>query len=78
MFSDAERAKDAKLDKMFLAMMTEHHMSAVRMSELAKGKSTRPELLRFTEKMVKDQTEEIQLMKAWEKAWFKKKETGLH
>jgi uncharacterized protein (DUF305 family) len=67
-----EGAKDAEFDKMFLEMMIEHHAGAVRMSGLVKEKSTRPELLKFAEGVIKDQTAEIQQMEAWKKTWFRK------
>lgn len=66
-----EAARDAEFDKMFLEMMIEHHAGAVRMSSLVKEKSTRPELLKFGEKVIKDQTAEIQQMKGWQAAWFR-------
>jgi uncharacterized protein (DUF305 family) len=67
-----EMAKDDEFDEMFLEIMTEHHAGAVRMSGLVKEKSTRPELLAFAERVIKDQTAEIQQMKDWEKMWFRK------
>lgn len=67
-----EAAKDAEFDKMFLEMMIEHHAGAVRMSSLVKEKSTRPELLKFADKVIKDQTAEIQQMEDWKKTWFRK------
>ena len=67
-----EAAKDTEFDKMFLEMMIEHHAGAVRMSRLVKEKSTRPELLKFSENVIKDQTAEIQQMQDWQTAWFKK------
>ncbi len=67
-----EAAKAAEFDKMFLEMMIEHHAGAVRMSRLVKEKSTRPELLKFSENVIKDQTAEIQQMQDWQTAWFKK------
>ena len=67
-----EAAKDAEFDKMFLEMMIKHHEGAVQMSGLVKERSNRPELLKFAEKVIKDQTAEIQQMKGWQTAWFKK------
>ncbi|MEQ2005555.1 MAG: DUF305 domain-containing protein [Limisphaerales bacterium] len=67
-----EAAKDAEFDKMFLEMMIKHHEVAVQMSGLVKERSTRPELLQFAEKVIKDQTAEIEQMKGWQTAWFKK------
>lgn len=59
-------------EEQFLAMMTKHHASAVHMSKLAKGNTTRPELLQFAQKVVKDQSHEMQVMKGWQQAWFNK------
>ncbi len=67
-----EAAKDAEFDKMFLEMMIKHHEGGVQMSELVKERSNRPELLKFAEKVIKDQTAEIEQMKGWQTAWFKK------
>ena len=67
-----EAAKDAEFDKMFLEMMIKHHEGGVQMSELVKERSSRPELLTFAVKVIKDQTAEIQQMKDWQTAWFKK------
>lgn len=65
-------ANDAEFDKMFLEMMTEHHAGAVRMSGLVKDKSVRPDLLKFAEKVIRDQTVEIQQMIVWKSEWFGK------
>jgi len=35
-------------------------------------KCTRPELLKFAEGVIKDQTAEIQQMEDWKKTWFRK------
>ena len=70
--SKLEAAKDTNFDKMFLEMMIKHHDVAVQMSELVKERSKRPELLTFAEKVVKDQTAEIEQMKGWQTDWFKK------
>ena len=67
-----EAAKDTEFDKMFLEMMIKHHEGGVQMSELVKERSNRPELLKFAEKVIKDQTGEIEQMKGWQTAWFKK------
>lgn len=67
-----EAAKDAEFDKLFIEMMITHHEGAVQMSELVKDRSNRPELLKFAEKVIKDQTVEIEQMKGWQTAWFKK------
>ena len=65
------KAKHKDFDKMFLDMMIKHHAGAVRMSSLVKQKRSRPELQRFAEKVILDQTAEIKQMKGWRQAWKK-------
>lgn len=67
---DLKKAKDAEFDKMFLSMMTEHHEAAVAMSKLVADRTDRTELKQFAEKIIKDQSKEIEQMKSWAKAWF--------
>ena len=73
MMSEMERlkkAKDAEFDKMFLSMMSEHHQGAVAMSKLVADRTDRAEVKEFANKIIKDQSKEIEQMKSWEKAWF--------
>lgn len=65
-----DSAKGADFDKMFLAMMIEHHHGAIHMAELANEKSSNPEIKQMAEKMASSQREEIKKMKGWQKAWF--------
>lgn len=67
-----QAAQGPEFDRMFLEMMMEHHAGAIRMSELVKEKTIRPELLAFAAKVIKDQTVEIEQMKTWQTEWFKK------
>jgi uncharacterized protein (DUF305 family) len=67
---DLKKAKNAAFDKMFLAMMSEHHKGAVAMSKLVADRTDRAELKQLAEKIIKDQTREIEQMKGWEKAWI--------
>lgn len=67
-----DAAKDTGFDNMFLEMMIEHHSGAVSMSELLKTKTTRPELLQFADKVIKDQSAQIEQMKAWQPVGFRK------
>ena len=69
---DLKKAKDADFDKMFLAMMSEHHKGAVAMSKLVADRTDRAELKELASKIIKDQTKEIEQMKNWERTWFKK------
>ena len=67
---DLKKAKDAEFDKMFLAMMSEHHKGAIMMSKLVGDRTDRAELKQLANKIIKDQTREIEQMKGWEKSWF--------
>ncbi|MGI8481447.1 MAG: DUF305 domain-containing protein [Chthoniobacterales bacterium] len=67
---DLKKAKDAEFDKMFLAMMSEHHKGAVAMSKLVAARSDHADLKQLASKIIKDQTKEIEQMKGWEKSWF--------
>ncbi|MEP6936554.1 MAG: DUF305 domain-containing protein [Chthoniobacterales bacterium] len=65
-----EEAKDADFDKKFLVMMSEHHQGAVAMSKLVADRTDRADLQQLANKIIKDQTKEIEQMKGWEKSWF--------
>jgi len=69
---ELKKAKDAEFDKMFLTMMSEHHEGAIMMSKLVGDRTDRAELKQLANKIIKDQAREIEQMKSWEKAWFKK------
>ncbi len=70
--AELKKAKDDDFDKMFLSMMIEHHKGAVAMSKLVADHADRAEIKQLAEKIIQDQTKEIQQMKDWKKAWFKK------
>ncbi len=67
---DLKKAKDADFDKKFLVMMSAHHQGAVAMSKLVAERTDRPDLKQLANKIIKDQTKEIEQMKGWEKSWF--------
>ena len=67
---DLKKAKDTEFDKMFLTMMSEHHKGAVAMSKLVAHRTDRAELKQLANKIIKDQTREIEQMKGWEKSWL--------
>jgi uncharacterized protein (DUF305 family) len=52
-------------DKNFLEAMIPHHQSAVDMSKLALTKAQKPELKVFAQKVIRDQTAEINQYRAW-------------
>lgn len=60
-----------EFDKTFLSEMIVHHQGAVSMAELALTSSNRPELKKLASDIISAQNKEIQMMKDWQKAWFK-------
>ncbi len=52
-------------DAHFLDMMTQHHKDGIEMSQMAVDKSQNAELKKMAEKMVKDQTKEVEQMQKW-------------
>lgn len=57
-------------DRTFIDEMSEHHKEGVMMAEIAVRKAYHPELRKMAEMMVKDQANEIKLMKSWRLAWY--------
>lgn len=57
-------------DRTFIDEMTEHHKEGVMMAEIAAKKAHHPELRKMAMMMMKDQSEEIKLMKSWRIAWY--------
>lgn len=58
-------------DKEFLAEMIVHHQGAVEMAKAVLATSKRPELIKLANDIISAQTKEIEMMKGWEKMWFK-------
>jgi uncharacterized protein (DUF305 family) len=56
-------------DKLFLEGMIDHHQSAVDMGKLAVKKAVRPELKKFAQQVINDQSKEIVQYKTWLKGW---------
>jgi uncharacterized protein (DUF305 family) len=57
-------------DRNFIAMMIPHHEGAVKMADLALKLSKRPEIRKLAESIKRDQTREIEQMRAWYKKWY--------
>lgn len=58
-------------DKEFLAEMIVHHQGAVEMAKAVLETSKRPELIKLANDIISAQTKEIEMMRDWQKAWFK-------
>lgn len=57
-------------DLQFIDTMTHHHQGALDMAKMALGKTTNPELKKFAQKIIDDQTKEIGQLKEWRDKWF--------
>ncbi len=58
-------------DKAFLSEMIIHHQGAVVMADAALKASKRPEIIKLSKEIISAQNKEVQMMKAWQIAWFK-------
>ncbi len=63
---------DADFDLRFIKGMTPHHQGAVTMAKDALSKSKRPEIKQLAQKIATSQQAEIEQLKQWQQAWYKK------
>ncbi len=63
-------AQAAPFDQQFIDSMTPHHQSALMMAQMALTKAQLPEVKRLARSIIRDQNNEITLMKRWRKAWY--------
>lgn len=71
-------AADQPYDLQFIDSMIHHHEGAVQISNMVIGKTSRPELKAFAQKIIDDQTKEIARMKQWREMWFAGKPNALN
>lgn len=57
-------------DLQFIDTMIVHHQGAVKMAQMVLGKTQRPELKTFAQKIIDDQTKEIEQLKKWRDEWY--------
>ena len=68
--TDAEGLKNASnFDQTFIEEMIPHHQMAVMMANMLLASTDRPEMKELAEDIISAQTEEINNMRAWAKAW---------
>ena len=60
-----------EFDKAFLSEMIVHHQGAVDMAKAVLATSKKPELVKLANDIISAQNKEIEMMKGWQKAWFK-------
>ncbi|MCC3404754.1 MAG: DUF305 domain-containing protein [Microcoleus sp. PH2017_10_PVI_O_A] len=65
-------AADAEFDLRFLHAMIPHHEGALVMAQDALKKSKRPEMKKLSQEILTSQKQEIEQMKQWRQAWYKK------
>lgn len=59
-----------EVDRMFLEMMVPHHQSANEMAKVELQKGKNPEVKKLAQKIIDEQTREIQQMRTWYKQWY--------
>lgn len=62
-------AKGEEFDLMFIDMMSQHHMGAIKMTQAAQPKLQHAEVKDFAKKLVAGQKEELAQMKDWKRSW---------
>ena len=65
-------AADDQFDLRFINAMLPHHEGALVMAEDALKKSKRPEMKKLSQEILTSQKQEIEQMKQWRQAWYKK------
>jgi uncharacterized protein (DUF305 family) len=71
-------AADAPYDLQFLDSMIHHHNGAIMMAQMVEGKTQRPELKAFAEKIITDQTKEIAYIKQLRDQWYDGKPSAVN
>lgn len=59
-----------EVDKAFIEMMIPHHQSASDMAKMALSKAKSPEVKRLAQKIIDEQTREIQQMRSYYRQWY--------
>lgn len=70
--------QDKDYEKRFIDMMIPHHEGAVMMAEHALKNANEPELKKMAQKMIDEQSKEIEQLKKWRSEWYgaAKKDSG--
>lgn len=71
-------AADQPFDLQFLDSMIHHHNGAIAMAKMVLGKTERPELKAFAQKIIDDQTKEIIEMKKLRELWYSGKPSSIN
>ena len=71
-------AADAPYDLQFLDSMIHHHRGAIQMANMVLRKTERPELKAFAQKVIDDQTKEIDYIKQLRDQWYTGKPSAVN
>lgn len=71
-------AADAPYDLQFLDGMIHHHNGAITMAKMVLGKTRRPEVKAFAQKIIDDQTREIDHIKSLREKWYAGKPSAVN
>lgn len=71
-------AAAAPYDLQFLDSMIHHHNGAISMAKMVLGKSDRPELKAFAQKIIDDQTKEMAVLQQLRSQWFAGKPSAVN
>lgn len=63
----AKPGMDKAYEAQFLDRMTQHHREGIEMAEVAQAKSQNKVIKQMTQKMIQDQSQEIEQMQQWRK-----------
>lgn len=69
MTSSLEGKTGDEFDRIFIEEMIIHHQGAIEMAELAKENAKRDEIKSLAEDIISAQTNEIEMMRGWQKDW---------
>lgn len=58
------------LDLLYIDILIPHHEAAVAMAEIARFRSTRPEVVSLAATIADTQTRELEQLRAWREAWY--------
>ena len=70
MSSNLATLRGAEFDKEFIRLMTDHHLGAIDMAELALTNFDKEELKKLAEDIIRTQSDEIEMMQKWNNDWF--------
>lgn len=66
----APDANKQPYDLQFIDTMIFHHQGAIKMAQMVLGKTERAELKAFAQKIIDEQSKEIELLKKWRDEWY--------